>query len=158
MAMYRSGDKTVSFIWDGHQCNGMLTICFLPQSATTPCNERLQTICVCVCCSDNVGCCILLHIYPIGSLWFRQSQQSFNTSTRFYFPSLATCFNPYGPSSGEIRDRFSTENFLFLQLYVYNFYIYIQMITCIGNTKSRHRSTAGNISVSGRVRAADPLY
>jgi hypothetical protein len=33
------------------------------------------------------GCCILLRIYPTGSLWCRQSQQSFNTSTRFYFPS-----------------------------------------------------------------------
>jgi hypothetical protein len=27
------------------------------------------------------GCCILLRIYPTGSLWCRQSQQSFNTST-----------------------------------------------------------------------------
>jgi hypothetical protein len=26
------------------------------------------------------GCCILLRIYPTGSLWCRQSQQSFNTS------------------------------------------------------------------------------
>jgi hypothetical protein len=27
------------------------------------------------------GCCILLHSYPTGSLWCRQLQQSFNTST-----------------------------------------------------------------------------
>jgi hypothetical protein len=27
------------------------------------------------------GCCILLRIYPTGSLWRRQSQQSFNTLT-----------------------------------------------------------------------------
>jgi hypothetical protein len=47
---------------------------------------------------------------------------------------------------------------LILQFYVYNFYIYIQMITCIGNTKSRHRYTARNISASGHVRATDPLY
>jgi hypothetical protein len=35
------------------------------------------------------GCCILLRIYPTGSLWCRQSQQSFNTSTPpfFIFPS-----------------------------------------------------------------------
>jgi hypothetical protein len=33
------------------------------------------------------GCCILLRIYPTGSLWCRQSQQSFNMLTRFYFPS-----------------------------------------------------------------------
>jgi hypothetical protein len=40
---------------------------------------------------------------PTGSLWRRQSQQSFNTLTPFYFPfSLTTCFGPYGPSSGEI--------------------------------------------------------
>jgi hypothetical protein len=32
-------------------------------------------------------CCILLRIYPTGSLWRRQSQQSFNTLTPFYFPS-----------------------------------------------------------------------
>jgi hypothetical protein len=39
----------------------------------------------------------------IGSLWFRQSQQSFNTSLPlFYLPSLTTCFGPYGPSSGEV--------------------------------------------------------
>jgi hypothetical protein len=37
-----------------------------------------------------------------GSLWRRRLQQSFNTSTRFYFPSLTTCFGPYRPSSGEI--------------------------------------------------------
>jgi hypothetical protein len=30
-------------------------------------------------------CCILLRIYPTGSLWCRQSQQSFNTLTPFYF-------------------------------------------------------------------------
>jgi hypothetical protein len=30
------------------------------------------------------GCCILLRIYPTGSLWCRQSQQNFNTLTRFY--------------------------------------------------------------------------
>jgi hypothetical protein len=40
---------------------------------------------------------------PTGSLWYRQSQQSFNMLTPFYFPfSLTTCFGPYGPSSGEI--------------------------------------------------------
>jgi hypothetical protein len=33
------------------------------------------------------GCCILLRIYPTCSLWCRQSQQSFNTLTPFYFPS-----------------------------------------------------------------------
>jgi hypothetical protein len=34
------------------------------------------------------GCCILLRIYPTGSIWCRQSQQSFNTSTPpFYFSS-----------------------------------------------------------------------
>jgi hypothetical protein len=33
------------------------------------------------------GCCILLRIYPTGSSWRRQSQQSFNTLTRFYFLS-----------------------------------------------------------------------
>jgi hypothetical protein len=57
-----------------------------------------------------------------------------------------------------IRDRFSTDNLLILQFYVYNFYIYIQMITCIGNTKSRHRCTACNISTSGHVHATDLLY
>jgi hypothetical protein len=62
-------------------------------------------------------------------------------------------------------DAFTLRNFVFftfgcciLCIYVYNFYIYIHMITCIGNTKSRHRCTASNISVSGRVRAADLLY
>jgi hypothetical protein len=30
-------------------------------------------------------CCILLHIYLTGSLWHRQSQQSFNTLTPFNF-------------------------------------------------------------------------
>jgi hypothetical protein len=65
-------------------------------------------------------------------------------------PSIATKF--------QYVNRFSTENLLILQFYVYNFYIYIQMITCIGNTKSRHRCAACNISVSGRVRATDPLY
>jgi hypothetical protein len=30
-------------------------------------------------------CCILLCIYPTGSLWRRQSQQSFNTLTPFNF-------------------------------------------------------------------------
>jgi hypothetical protein len=47
---------------------------------------------------------------PTDSLWrrqsqqsCRQSQQSFNTLTRFYFTfSLTTCLGPYGPSSGEI--------------------------------------------------------
>jgi hypothetical protein len=29
------------------------------------------------------GCCILLHIYPTGSLWCRQSQQSFDTLTHY---------------------------------------------------------------------------
>jgi hypothetical protein len=57
-----------------------------------------------------------------------------------------------------IRDRFFTENLLFLQFYVYNFYIYIQRITCIGNTKSRYRCTTCNISASDHVRATDPLY
>jgi hypothetical protein len=33
------------------------------------------------------GCCILLRIYPTGSLWRRQLQQSFNTLTPLYFPS-----------------------------------------------------------------------
>jgi hypothetical protein len=31
------------------------------------------------------GCCILLRIYLTGSLWRRQSQQSFNTLTPFNF-------------------------------------------------------------------------
>jgi hypothetical protein len=48
--------------------------------------------------------------------------------------------------------------FYVYNVYIYNVYIYIQMITCIGNTKSRHRCTACNISASGRVRATDPLY
>jgi hypothetical protein len=39
----------------------------------------------------TIGCCILLRIYPTGSLWCRQSQQSFNTSTPpfFIFPSYS---------------------------------------------------------------------
>jgi hypothetical protein len=34
------------------------------------------------------GCCILLRIYLTGSLWRRQSQQSFNTLTPFLFSFL----------------------------------------------------------------------
>jgi hypothetical protein len=99
------------------------------------------------------GCCILLCIYPTGSLWLHQSQQSFNTLTRFYFPSLTTCFGPYGPSSGEIY------NGLFLIKRIRCTYAtWCRDVTCIGNTKSRRRCTAGNISTSGRVRATDPLY
>jgi hypothetical protein len=38
-----------------------------------------------------------------ASLWHRQSQQSLNTLTPFYFSfSLTTCFGPYGPCPGEI--------------------------------------------------------
>jgi hypothetical protein len=37
------------------------------------------------------GCCILFPIYPTGSLWCRQSQQSFNTLTSLLFSfSLTT--------------------------------------------------------------------
>jgi hypothetical protein len=64
---------------------------------------QVQQMCSCLCTSQKQhttiysmffisGCCILLRIYPTGSLWFRQSQQSFNMSLPlFYFPSL-TCF------------------------------------------------------------------
>jgi hypothetical protein len=42
-------------------------------------------------------------VHPTGSLWRRQSQQSFNTLTPFNFHFLlTTCFGPYGPSSREI--------------------------------------------------------
>jgi hypothetical protein len=48
------------------------------------------------------GLKVHLEVFSIGSLWFRQSQQSFNTSLPlFYFPPLTTCFGPYGPNSGE---------------------------------------------------------
>jgi hypothetical protein len=89
--------------------------------------------------------------------------------------SLATCFGPYGPSSGEIYNwmlhhediyfniflhtgLLSTDNLLFLQFYIYNVYICIHVITCIGYAKSGRRCTACNISASGRTRATDPLY
>jgi hypothetical protein len=131
------------------------------------------------------GCCILLHIYPTGSLWCRRSQQSFNTSTRFYFPSHSLHVSA---PTGHLQSRYTIGCFngLFLiqwirctyatwcrdvtcctsvprlcipnTCYVYNFYICIHVITCIGNAKSRNRCTAGNISASGRVRATDPLY
>jgi hypothetical protein len=47
---------------------------------------------------------------------------------------------------------FFMENLLFLQ-----FYIYIQLITCIRNTKLKYRCTTCNISTSNCVRATDPL-
>jgi hypothetical protein len=40
------------------------------------------------------GCCILLRIYPTGSLWRRQSQQSFNTSTPPFYFSFYYMFRP----------------------------------------------------------------
>jgi hypothetical protein len=49
-------------------------------------------------------------------------------------------------------DRFFTDNLLILQ-----FYIYIQLITCIRNTKSKYRCTTYNISTSNFVRATDSL-
>jgi hypothetical protein len=45
-----------------------------------------------------------------------------------------------------------TENLLILQLY-----IYIQLITCIRNAKSKYRCTTSNNSASNCVRATDPL-
>jgi hypothetical protein len=38
------------------------------------------------------GCCILSSIYLTGSLWRRQSQQSFNTLTPFNFLFLYECY------------------------------------------------------------------
>jgi hypothetical protein len=103
------------------------------------------------------GCCILLHIYPTGSLWRRQSQQSFNTLTHFYF--LSHPLRVSAPT-GHLQVRYTIRYFnglfliqrirctyaiwcrdvicctsvLILQFYIYNFYIYIQLITCIRTT------------------------
>jgi hypothetical protein len=56
-----------------------------------------------------------------------------------------------------MRQLFFTENLLILQFHIYYFYIYIQLITCIRNTKSKYRCTTCNISASNCVRATDPL-
>jgi hypothetical protein len=53
------------------------------------------------------GCCILLHIYPTGSLWRRQSQQSFNTST----PSLFSFSLHVSAPTGHLQVRYTIRYF-----------------------------------------------
>jgi hypothetical protein len=53
--------------------------------------------------------------------------------------------------------EFADFTILYLQFHIYTFYIYIQLITCIRNTKSKYRCTTCNISASNCVRATDPL-
>jgi hypothetical protein len=77
------------------------------------------------------NCGVDVYICLTGSLWCRQSQQSFNTSTRSYFPSINTCFGPYGPSSGE------TYNGLFL----------IQRIRCTYATRCIRNSPLKHLIV-----------
>jgi hypothetical protein len=46
---------------------------------------------------------VSLNLRRTGSLWYRQSQQSFQyVNSPLFFFSLTTCFGAYGPSSGEI--------------------------------------------------------
>jgi hypothetical protein len=71
-----------------HVMWGRHALYWVPQtgltSITTVCPLRFGSLYVKF---FTFGCCILLHIYPTGSLWCRQSQQSFNTLTPYYFLS-----------------------------------------------------------------------
>jgi hypothetical protein len=82
-------------------------------------------------------CCILLRIYLTGSLWRRQSQQSFNTLTPFNF--LFDSLHVFAPT-GHPQVRYIISYYLFLKdyfnttdpLHVCNFDI--GMLSCSPNT------------------------
>jgi hypothetical protein len=68
------------------------------------------------------GCCILLCIYPTGSLWRRQLQQSFNTSTP---PSLFFLLTHYmfRPIRAIIR-RYIRLLTLYFNIFIFLYFIY----------------------------------
>jgi hypothetical protein len=74
-------------------------------------------LCVCVFFVNDAkeflsfGCCILLRIYPTGSLWRRQSQQSFNMSTPPFFLFFRVTRDIFRPPTGRPQVRYTIRCF-----------------------------------------------
>jgi hypothetical protein len=79
-------------------------------------------------CHHNFVNKTIFQLVPCDSI--NHNKVSIRQLPLFYFPSLATCFGPYGPSSGEIYNRFifNTEKiklFIILFIILYNILKYL---------------------------------
>jgi hypothetical protein len=117
-------------------------------------------------CSSISSLCsfYLLRIYPTGSLWRRQSQQSFNTLTPFYFSSHSLHVSaPMGHPQVRNTIRYLKDYFLIQRIRcmyaIADFTIFIfifNLITCIRTTSwstdVQHITSLHQIAYVQRIR------